>query len=114
MIQRVNMPPIRTKKSSNSSEIEGKIQLAISDLKNGKIRSIREAARIYTIPRTTLQDRINGIGYKVETRANGHKLSQNDEESLIKWILDLDKRGLPPRPSMVRDMANILLSQHQD
>jgi hypothetical protein len=114
MIQRVNMPPIRTKKSSNSSEIEGKIQLAISDLKNGKIRSIREAARIYTIPRTTLQDRINGIGYKVETRANGHKLSQNDEESLVKWILDLDKRGLPPRPSMVRDMANILLSQHQD
>uniref|UniRef100_A0A093Y7T1 HTH psq-type domain-containing protein n=1 Tax=Talaromyces marneffei PM1 TaxID=1077442 RepID=A0A093Y7T1_TALMA len=55
------MPPIRKKDPLKSAQIEGKIELAISDLKNGRIRSIREAARIYTIPRTTLQDRLNGI-----------------------------------------------------
>jgi hypothetical protein len=51
---------------------------------------------------------------KAEKRANGHKLTEFEEESLVQWILDLDKRGLPPRPSMVRDMANILLSQCVD
>jgi hypothetical protein len=48
---------------------------------------------------------------KAEKHANGLKLSTNEEESLIKWILDLSKRGLPPRPSLVRQMANHLLSQ---
>ena len=34
------MPPIRNKTSENSVEQEGRIQLAISDLKNKKIRTI--------------------------------------------------------------------------
>ena len=48
------MPPIRKKDSLKSAQDEGKIELAISDLKNGRIRSIHEAARIYTVARTTL------------------------------------------------------------
>jgi transposase len=106
------MPPIRNKNSKNSAEQEGRILLAISDLKNQKISSIREATRIYNIPYSTLYDRYHGIQFKQKKRANNHKLTEFEEESLVKWILDLDKRGLPPRPSMVRDMANILLSQH--
>jgi hypothetical protein len=106
------MPPIRDKKSRNSVEQEGRILLALSGLKNGKFRNISEAARIYEVPRTTLIDRHHGIQMKAEKRAAGLKLSANEEESLIKWILDLAKRGLPPRPSLVRHMANHLLSQH--
>ena len=105
------MPPIRKKDPLKSAQIEGKIELAIADLKNGKIRSIREAARIYVIPRTTLQDRINGIKYRQITRANHHILTQSEEDSLVKWVLDLDKRGLPPRHSLVREMVNYLLLQ---
>jgi hypothetical protein len=52
------------------------------------------------------------MSYQAEKRANGLKLSEFKEESLIKWILDLDKRGLSPRPSLIQDIANILLSQH--
>ncbi len=55
------MPPIRKKDILKSAQDEGKIELAISDLKNGRIRSIREAARIYMIPCTTLQDHINSV-----------------------------------------------------
>ncbi|EED18412.1 pogo transposable element, putative [Talaromyces stipitatus ATCC 10500] len=106
------MPPIRTGYREKLVEQEGKILLAISDLKNGKIRSIRQAVRIYNVPYTTLHDRLNGIEYKIEKRANSHVLTQNEEESLLKWILDLDKRGLPPRPSLVQDMADLLLSQN--
>jgi hypothetical protein len=108
------MPPIHTEKSRKSIEQEGKVLLAISDFQNGKISSIRQAARVYNVPHTTLSRRLHGISMKAEKRANGHKLTEFEEESLVQWILDLDKRGLPPRPSMVRDMANILLSQRVD
>jgi hypothetical protein len=50
------MPPIRKKDPLKRVQIEGKIQLAISDLKNGKISNICEATRIYDIPCTTLRD----------------------------------------------------------
>ena len=35
--------------------------------------------------------------YRDEKRANGHKLTQPEEESLVKWVIDLDRCGLPPR-----------------
>ena len=105
------MPPIRSKNSRHSIEQEGKIALALQGLKNGEFRNITQAARVFSIPRSTLVDRQCGIQGKTERRANGLKLSANEEESLVKWILDLAKRGLPPRPSLVRQMANYLLSQ---
>jgi hypothetical protein len=78
------MPPIRNTNPSKSIEIEGKIQLAISDLKNRNISSTREATRIYNIPHTTLRERLNGIQYKGTKRANNHKLTKSEEESLVK------------------------------
>jgi hypothetical protein len=106
------MPPIRNKNRKNLDEQEGRILLAISDLQNGRIQPVAQAARIYEIPRTTLQDRLNGIQQRSLVRANNHKLTQYEEESLVKWVLDLDRRGLPPRHSLVREMANYMLLQH--
>ena len=59
---------------------------------------------------TTLHRRLAGIEYRAEKRANSHKMTQYEEQSLRKWIIDLEKRGLPPRPSLIQDMANLLLS----
>jgi hypothetical protein len=106
------MPPIRNGNHKNPQEQEGRILLAISDLKNKRIPNIGQAAKIYNVPRTTLRDRLKGTQQRSQIRANSHKLTEYEEESLIKWILDLDKRGLPPRPSLVQDMANYLLLQH--
>ena len=86
--------------------------LAISDLKNGRILRVAQAARIYNIPRMTLQDRLNGTQQRSLVRANHHKLTQSKEDSLVKWVLDLDRRGLPPRHSLAREMVNYLLLQH--
>ncbi|EED22675.1 conserved hypothetical protein [Talaromyces stipitatus ATCC 10500] len=83
------MPPIRNKNEKNLAEQEGRMLLAISDLKNGKISSVYQAAIIYNIPRTTLYDR--GITCQMGTR------------SRQTWIT--------PRHSLVREMANYLLSQ---
>ncbi|EED15617.1 conserved hypothetical protein [Talaromyces stipitatus ATCC 10500] len=105
------MPPIRNKNKKDLAEQKGRILLAISDLQNGRILRVAQAARIYSIPRATLQDRLNGTQQRSQVRANSHKLTQCEEELLVKWILDLDKRGLPPRHSLVREMADYLLSQ---
>ena len=52
------MPPKLYSKPSNSVEKEGKLLLAISALKKKEISNIREAARLYDVPRSTLQDRL--------------------------------------------------------
>jgi hypothetical protein len=105
------MPPKARPKSKNSVEQEGRILLAVSALKKKEILNIREAARVYNVPYTTLQRRLTGHAFRAELRANGHKMTQNEEESLIRWILSMDQRGAAPRPSHVREMANILLAQ---
>jgi hypothetical protein len=105
------MPPKARTNSRDIIEKEGRILLAISALKKQEISNIREAARVYNIPRSTLQDRLRGKTFRNEARANSHKLTQSEEESLVRWILSMDQRGAAPRPSHVREMANILLAK---
>lgn len=85
--------------------------LAISAIKKGELSNIRKASHLYNIPRTTLRERLKGAIYRNESRANSNKLTQNEEESLLKWIVSMDQRGAPPRPSHIQEMANILLSK---
>jgi DNA-binding IscR family transcriptional regulator len=48
------MPPIRSQSSTKLVEQEGRILLAIQAFKNQEISSIREVARRFNIPRSTL------------------------------------------------------------
>lgn len=77
------MPPKGRQISRNSIEKEKRIVLAISTLKNKEIRNIREAARLYNVPHSTLQDRLREIINRLETRVNSYKITQNKEESLV-------------------------------
>jgi len=104
------MPPIRTESSQKLANQEGSILLALDDIKNGRIKSIRAAAELYSIPRSTLHARAHGRSSHVDKRPSGHKLTQLEEDSLTEWILSMDSRGAAPRPSTVREMANILLA----
>jgi hypothetical protein len=61
------------------------------------------------VPRSTLQRRLAGNSFRPETRANNHKSTEVEEETLQKWILSLDDRGAAPRPTTVREIANLLL-----
>jgi hypothetical protein len=78
------MPLNSHKKSRELAEQEGRTLLAISALKNDQIRTTSEAARVYNVPRTTLRRRLDGHTFRLEARANGHKMTQNEEESLIR------------------------------
>jgi hypothetical protein len=104
------MPPIRTETSQNLANQEGKILLALSDLQNGRIKSLRAAASLYDIPRSTLSDRARGVVSRVDSRAISFKLTELEEDSLVEWILSMDARGAAPRPATVGEMANILLA----
>jgi hypothetical protein len=104
------MPPIRTESSQKLANQEGKILLALDDIKNGRLKSLRAASRLYEISYTTLHARANGRISRGDTRANGHKLTQLEEDSLTQWILSMDSRGASPRPATVGEMANILLA----
>jgi predicted HTH domain antitoxin len=53
------MPPFRTQSSRNREEQEGRILLAIQAFKNQEITSLREIARFFNVPRTTLRYRIS-------------------------------------------------------
>jgi hypothetical protein len=104
------MPPIRSESWLKSANQEGKILLALNDIKNGRIQSIRVAAKLYEIPRATLQTRAYGVVSMVERRHPLYKLTQLEEDSLTEWIISMDTRGAAPRPATVGEMANILLA----
>jgi hypothetical protein len=104
------MPPKPRTTSKRLVEQEGRILLAISSLRKKKISTIRRAATVFDVPYSTLYDRINGCKYRTEKRANGHKMTPNEEELLLQWIFSMDQRGCPPTPSHVHEMASILLA----
>ncbi|KAJ5583841.1 hypothetical protein N7450_006505 [Penicillium hetheringtonii] len=108
------MPPIRTESSQKSANQEGKVLLALSDLKDSRIKSIRAAAKLYAIPCSTLQTRVYGQTSRADKRLSGHKLTQTEEDSLTEWIISMDTYRAAPRPSTVRDMANILLAARSE
>jgi predicted HTH domain antitoxin len=78
------MPPIRTQSSRNLIEQEGRVLLAIQAIQKKEISTVQEAARLFNIPRTTLRRRLAGTTNRVETRANSHKLTKIEEDSLRK------------------------------
>lgn len=90
---------------------EGRILLAIRDIQNGATESIREITARFRVPKTTLLRRLNGQLSRVEAHPSGHILTEDKENSLVKWILDMDMHGAAPRPTTVQEMINILLSE---
>jgi hypothetical protein len=91
---------------------ENRMQMAISAYKTQKIKSKLKAAEVFGVSEATLRRRLKGTKARVETRANGHKLTAIEEEVLVKRLLDADKRGFSIRPEFLRRMAQILLREH--
>ena len=69
------MTPIRPESRQKSANQEGRILLALNDLQNSRIKSIRAIAKLYDIPYTTLYRRVNGLTSRVDKRPTGHKLT---------------------------------------
>jgi hypothetical protein len=90
---------------------EGRILLAIQALERGQFKSERQAAMAYDINRYSLQRRRQGMASREDCRANNKKLTLQEEEALVRYIVDLIDRGYPPRVKFVGDLANLILQK---
>ena len=75
---------------SNQSTTEGRLCLAIQAYAQGKIRSLRAAARSYNVPYATLNTRYHGIPSRRDSWPAACKLTSNKEEVLLQHILNLN------------------------
>lgn len=108
------MPPKRTEKAQKFIEQEGRVLLAIKAIQNGQIPSVAAAARSFDVPRTTLRARLAGRTNRPDSRPNGHKLTETEEESIKNWLISMDQRGAALTIAMLADMANLLLKERGD
>src|SRR5690348_16990948 len=92
-----------------SQEKEGRIQLALRAYDNKQFSSYRAAAAAYNINHHTLSKRAKGITFRPESRPKSQKLTIIEEETIVRYILDLDARGFAPRLCEVEDIANKIL-----
>lgn len=97
-------PPPPTHTSPN----EGSILLALSAFQAGQFKSVRAAAAAFTVSAATLQRRVNGRASRDGYTQPGKKLNSTEEEGLLDTILSLDRQGLVPSISLVREMASII------
>ena len=58
----------------------------------------------------TLRARVKGTQPRLEIVSVNRKLLPIEEQSLVQWILELDRRGFPPHIIDVRRMADVLLA----
>jgi hypothetical protein len=99
-------PPPQAQPSSS----EANIHLAILAINSKQILTERRAAETFDVARTTLQRRRAGKPTQRDCPPNSKKLTQLEEEVIVRHILNLDQRGFAPTYAAVRDMADKLLA----
>jgi hypothetical protein len=96
--------PSRVQISSN----EGSLLLAISAFQSGHCRSISAAAATYRVSKATLARRLRGGTSREDYTPSNKRLSDFEEEAIVKDILKLDAQGLSPTISLVKEMADAI------
>ncbi len=93
---------------------EARIILAIEAIRTSKKKmSCRAAAKLYNIPESTLQSRMNGHTTLHERQPTNYNLTELEEIVLVWHILDIDERGFAPRLAGVEDMVNYILESSE-
>jgi hypothetical protein len=89
---------------------EGRITLAIKAYTLGQFKSVRRAATAYNVPFQRLSDRLKKITFRPQAPPNCRKLTTTEEQTIVRYILNLNARGFAPRLCEVSDIANKLLA----
>ena len=80
--------------ATQSVSDEADVQLAIFSITSRQIQSNRRAAAVYNVSERTIRRRRAGTLAQRDSQPNSKKLTQLEEEAIVKYILDLDLRGL--------------------
>ena len=65
--------------------------------------SLRQAAKDYDVPRSTLTGRFNSMATRKEAHEREQKLQPAQEEVLVEWIKVMGRRGVPLTPQALLD-----------
>ncbi|KAJ0143395.1 hypothetical protein HZ326_13824 [Fusarium oxysporum f. sp. albedinis] len=94
----------------SQSNKEANIILALQAYQNNPELGLYRAAEIYQASYGSLWRRTHGISSRYDTTPKSRKLSDLEEQAIIRFILDLDSRGSPPGLRGIEEMANRLLA----
>jgi hypothetical protein len=75
---------------------ELQIELALQAIRTGEGNLIRAAHRVYNIPESTLRARLNRTTNRRTAHQYRKRLSIQQEEFLVDWILEQESQGFPP------------------
>ena len=89
---------------------EKRMKLAVEAFNKGQFQSKTACAKAFDVAPRTLMYHLNGMVPRHEKTANCRKLSELEEDTLSRWILDMYQRGLPLQISDARYLAQLLLS----
>jgi hypothetical protein len=102
------MAPPHTQKSIQK---EARIDLAINGIKKKQFSSQRHATRVCKVVRSTLQGRLKGVRPRKGSPAKNRLLRQTEEDELVRWILEIERRGFPPFIIDVKRLAERLIQR---
>jgi len=92
-----------------ASNRETRIQQAISDYETRRYATIRAAAAANDVDRKTLGRRLQGGFSRPIARETQQLLSNQQEQMLKQWILDLEAQGHAPTFVQIRDLVVVIL-----
>ncbi|XP_060577849.1 uncharacterized protein LOC132734964, partial [Ruditapes philippinarum] len=75
-------------------------QNALSAVWQNRLK-VRQAAHEYSVPVTTLYDHVRGV-YKSNQRGPAKQLTQEEETSIVNYLLYMARHGLPMTRAMIR------------
>src|SRR6266566_14952 len=102
-------PFLHTYEMSTLSK-ETRITLVIEVIRTTKKISIRRTTKIYDLPENSFCNRMKGMTPLTERRNSRCRLTPAEEETFLRYILNLDSRGFAPRIDDVKDMVNTFLT----
>ncbi|KAH7471539.1 hypothetical protein FOMA001_g13494 [Fusarium oxysporum f. sp. matthiolae] len=89
---------------------EARIIMALQANQADPKLSLRRAAKIYDVYFQTLHYRSQGRQARDDYIPSSRKLSNQEEQVIVEYILNLDSRGFPSRHRDIEEMANRLLA----
>ena len=87
-----------------------RLELAIQAVQKNQITfSIQKVVLLYNILWSTLQNQLNDIKQYISANYTKCKLTEIEKETLLQWILTINKHGTPFRPTTIQNITDLLL-----
>lgn len=92
------------------SQKEGRSILALQAYVSGQFQSVRRAAAAFNVGHQQLSRRRHKITFRQEAPPNSRKLSVTEEQTIVRYILNVDSSESAPQLYEVADIADKVLA----